>query len=357
MITPEISFILCCSRTNLNYKAISALKNILVKELNWEQIITLSKQHRVASLIYQNILKIDFLKQIIPDGAFEDFRRYYYTTLHDNISRWEELSSILDNFRQHSIEAIPLKGIILADILYHNPGLRPIYADIDILIKENDIGKASEILKSLNYSMSMPKAGIYNILFSSGNRHIELHWNFIVSWLTKIKTNELWQRSTTGLINGKEIRLLSNEDLFWPLLVQIRYELLYSSLFRICDLNELISQKADELDWGYIFKTAQRYHLVNCLCLSLTLCQKLLSTPIPNNILKKLRKAGVKKTILSNLSRQRLAYLIIEGTTHKKAELWNQLLKFLMTDSITDTIKILKHKLTYPQKIKPLQNL
>jgi hypothetical protein len=58
---------------------------------------------------------------------------------------------LLDALRGQGIAAMPLKGAALAPLYYPDPGLRPL-ADLDILIRPQDVARGVETLKRLGYA-------------------------------------------------------------------------------------------------------------------------------------------------------------------------------------------------------------
>ena len=57
---------------------------------------------------------------------------------------------LLAALHDEGVEAIPLKGAVLAACYYRDPLMRPL-TDLDILVKESDLGKAGEVLLRLAY--------------------------------------------------------------------------------------------------------------------------------------------------------------------------------------------------------------
>ncbi len=61
-----------------------------------------------------------------------------------------ELEHLLAKFAGHKIEVIPLKGPLLAEVLYGDITMRP-FADLDLLVRDNDFGRAELLLQDAGW--------------------------------------------------------------------------------------------------------------------------------------------------------------------------------------------------------------
>lgn len=343
--SPEIKFILSCSRTVMNEKSILSLNGLLKCGLDWEKAVRLAKDNGVAGLIYNNIKKADYLKNDIPDKVLIGLEDYYNLVLTKNLVLWNEFLNVWDNFKKNNIEIIPLKGIIFAESLYHNIALRPIIADIDILIKQNHINLANHILEDLGYKLIIKDSSHVNT-YSKNGTILELHWFMLPSWLNRIKTEKLWENSAIYTIDDRDIRILSFEDSLMVSALQTRQDWPLFKLFRICDINEILVQHENHLNWNYILNEGREYGIYQTLCFNLYFCQQLFGSPIPKNVLMKISKNYPKiRFSISLLYKKLESILERESSTNNKNiyDFYGYISKFLMTDSLVDCVKIFRH--------------
>ena len=147
-------------------------KNI---EYDVEKLIALSKRHDLAHLIADALIKNAI---VTSDGP------YYRKLLKEKllaVYRVEqfsfELKKICDLFENKNIPFIPLKGSVLRE--YYPESWMRTSCDIDILVHEGDLDKATEILvEQLSYTYE-GKGGHDVQFYSSNGIHIELHYNLI----------------------------------------------------------------------------------------------------------------------------------------------------------------------------------
>ena len=262
MLSPEIKFLLLSSRTSLDENSVAGLLDLSTGGLDWEKILSLSIYHGTAPLIYHSIAASIPLKKAVPEKSLETLKNYYYATLYRTLKLWKEFCDIHDSFKNLRIEIIPLKGIILGNTLYHNPALRSIFADIDILVRQNDIGKAILAMKEIGYiQTSYNPSHMYT--FRKGQYLVELHWLFLPSGLNRINTEELWERAKKVTVDNRNLAVLSWEDTLLTLSLQIRHDWPNIKLFRFCDINEILTQHKDALDWEYLARASKKSCIKN----------------------------------------------------------------------------------------------
>ncbi len=137
-------------------------------------LFALSKSHDIASVVGYAIEKSGF--QL--DGQVKaKFQKEQMLAVFRYEKQNYELGQISTALEKEEIDFIPLKGSIIRRF-YPEPYLRT-SADIDILIKENDLEKALSVLvKELGYN-NEGKSSHDVSLFSPSNVHVELHYSLI----------------------------------------------------------------------------------------------------------------------------------------------------------------------------------
>lgn len=341
LLRPEIKFLLCASRADLEEINLLELKKLPVLFLDWQKILKLAKSHSVGALIYNTVRKYDFLKNAAPQKIISELKQQYYLTLSRNLLLWNKFLNIYRAFKNYDIDIIPLKGIILWKIAYNNPALRLISADIDILVKQKDAERASVALEKTGYAKS--GACYHHAVFTKKNNlPVELHW-YIMPWQNTIKTENLWERSVIEIIDNNPIRVLSYEDQILTLPIQTRYEMQSISLFRLCDSNEILARQKNMLDWSYIIKAAEDYKIRGPLLFNLCLCRYFLSSPVPENVIQELTACSLKRKLLFVILKHGPYFIFDKELRVKNARLRLWLLKFLSTDRLLICIQTLAY--------------
>ncbi len=137
-----------------------------------DAIYGIAKHHDVVHLLYNAYEKCNFnllsedLKKLIKKKHFVSVVRYERTNY--------DFDNIKKVFESECIPFIPLKGSVIREY-YPEPWMRT-SCDIDILVHETDIERASEILVNA-CGCEKDKAGTHDVSFCSANgTHIELHY-------------------------------------------------------------------------------------------------------------------------------------------------------------------------------------
>ena len=126
--------------------------------------------------IRQNILPIvvEGLKNLgYSDLLTDQMNKYDAKAIYDYTQRMVSLDEITQAFESASICYIPLKGSAIRD-LYPNAWMRT-SADIDVLIKKDDIEKAIHVLENQT-SFSFTKLDNHEVHFVNKHVHLELHY-------------------------------------------------------------------------------------------------------------------------------------------------------------------------------------
>ena len=162
-------------------------------------LFNLSKKHDIAHIVGYALHKNNLIDK--TDTAYGKF--VYQENLaiyrYENINH--ELHAICDLLEKEQVSHIPLKGSVIRS-LYPEPWMRT-SCDIDILIHENDIDRALNVLEE-QLGCSIEKRSSYDIsIFTATNVHLELHYNLAIEEQNeeiKKVLSEVWE--TSALMDG-----------------------------------------------------------------------------------------------------------------------------------------------------------
>lgn len=342
-ISNEIKLIFYCARVEMDAQIQSRVKELFASPIDWDRVIERAAFHSVASLIYFNLNKLNLNSKVIPQEIISKLKNYYYATLVRNMQFWTEMQKILNALKQSKIQAIPIKGIILCENLYHNLGLRPM-VDIDLLIREDNLSAFEEAVSRLGYRKELQghtedyyRKYHCNLIFRKENSNflVEAHWSFSFPRPNKIFFSKLWERGRQKEINGVKMYALSAEDTLFCLALHLRGHTRFLILRHICDIYELLEQFGNDFDWDYVVDEAEKNRIKSNLYFALSAANELLDASVPESILERIRP---------NLLRRKLMRVFIE-----KANFINKrfdrkellkikyiILRFLLLDKIKD---------------------
>ena len=137
------------------------------------EIYNISKAHDVSHIVGSALSKNNMLGD---DDISKKFKKQMFLAYY----RYERINYAFDQicelFENEKIIFVPLKGSIIRD-MYPEPWMR-MSCDIDILVHEADIDKATKILTDkAGFSVDGEKNYHDISLFSSDNVHLELHFS------------------------------------------------------------------------------------------------------------------------------------------------------------------------------------
>jgi hypothetical protein len=311
-IRPEDDLLLCCSRVNMEPEKAERIKVLLRNEINWQYLIQMALRHGLIPLLYKNLKATN--PDAIPEGIFDQLRKYFLINASRNLILTEELHKLLNLFEANSIIAIPYKGPALAASIYGDITLRQ-FSDLDILIQKQDVLRARDLIVSQGYRphfrltdvSAEPYLKSQNEL--SFTRHdgkviVELQWEIAPRYFSfPIPSQYLWER----------LKSFSRKDLeFWTLPPEIELIIIcvhgakdqWTRLLWICDVAELI-RKNDGLDWDWVIRLSSTLGSLRMLFLGLFLANDLLNASIPGEVMQQV-EGDPRVRRLARQVRQRL---------------------------------------------------
>jgi len=141
----EDRLLLCCARKELDDVCRQEIKHTLENEINWDLLLKSGKRHGILPLVYFHFKDMNE----IPLWVMEKLEDVYYRIAYRNMRIYTLLIKILNGLNARGIEVILLKGVELAEMIYGNIALRPMY-DIDLLVKKEDVSEVEKIFLGLN---------------------------------------------------------------------------------------------------------------------------------------------------------------------------------------------------------------
>ena len=134
-----------------------AQKASKLNELNdWAKIPSQAEAHGLAPLLY---LHLQAAGVELPLTAKRELQGLYLRHRRANQVRTRVLSEIISAYQAAGIQALVLKGAALAQLIYPQPGLRPM-RDLDILVKKSEAIRAQQLLAELGFHAPLPKNGL-----------------------------------------------------------------------------------------------------------------------------------------------------------------------------------------------------
>jgi hypothetical protein len=206
--------------------------------------------------------------------------------------------NLLELFEQNQIPAIPYKGPAISVGIYGKLSLRQ-FADLDILVPEKDVWKATELLSGRGYQAHfvIPERKQANFirlsyvrLFKreSDNTTVELHWRLAPRFFgASFDTSTLWQRTRMIQLQSANVRIPLSVDLILMLCIHGAKDC-WERLEWVCGLAEVIRSDAG-INWHELLERAKDARCLAIVSMGLMLARDLLEAPIPEAVVAKLQ--------------------------------------------------------------------
>ena len=139
-------------------------------EINAEGIMPLAKNHQVEHFV---------ANALIARGDNSKSRLLFQTVwlTEQQKATLAEASELLSGAE---IDHIPLKGSVLRE--YYPEAWMRNSCDVDILVKECDLARATELLRGAGYVLDTEEKSAHDVVFTKGQVHLELHYTLVESY-------------------------------------------------------------------------------------------------------------------------------------------------------------------------------
>ncbi|MBN1131769.1 MAG: nucleotidyltransferase family protein [Bacteroidales bacterium] len=202
------------------------------------------------------------------------------------------LTEIFSEFKNSGIEALALKGPVLARALYGDV-IKRSFNDLDILVKQDALWDTIEVLKTFGFKLLYPRENLtgkqweyyfryqkeVGLVHVRQKSYIELHTGiYIHELLRKSEEFILLEEPVEELIYESSVGTLNRENTFLYLVYHGAYHL-YNRLFWLRDVAQ--AQKTWKLDHQSVLDKASQLGIDRLLGVSLLLSESYAGIPIP----------------------------------------------------------------------------
>jgi hypothetical protein len=286
-LRPEDQFILACLQHQQSMPEFDFDEDLLIHRMDY---------HRVTSMVYQHLLKINGL-HVFSANTQAKLKDHYHLNIGRNLVISYVVKQISNALGANNIETMTLKGAMFLQS-FPNYALEREMSDLDIMVKSKNLYQALEVLSTIGlenlvdlslYNTQRKKWYFHNLanaitLQSKRNDIpsliVELHWQLFsvnnhINWSEK----DLWHRAK--YCSEQEVYYLDPIDALLHLCAHQCNDLqIY--LYGLVDVANILRFWSQDIDWIEVVHRAKSQkmllHLVNVLRLS----NELLNTPLPD---------------------------------------------------------------------------
>ncbi len=307
-ISPELGWLLVWVRPPELRPSAETLKEAAGRVQDWRRVLETAHENGVAPLLSSNLRGRAGEEWGMPAWLEQELDQRRQACLARSARVAFHLAPVLKELHEAGVPAMLLKGALLAETLYPDPGARSFF-DVDLLVEPGDVPQAYRILQRAGYAAIRPvdfsrppPVGIYlnSVLCRSGENQgslIHLHWHLVNTslpsddYVFRVGMQELWA--------GAQRLQLWDTPLLAPqphhLLVQLSehaYRSGFGTLSRLVDVAWASPRREASAFWERVAEVAYKWGLATPCYSSWLLCSGLGLAPVPADVLASLRPPG-----------------------------------------------------------------
>jgi len=260
----------------------------LLHSADASRLIVLAEEHGVIGHLAAclSALKEDTLQPQARQLLIDRQRAQNFTTLRLTA----ELLCLLERFASEGIAALVVKGPVLAVQAYGDPARRG-YGDLDLLVRQRDIRRATELMIAAGYQAAVPLSAIDagkipgQYLFSNPDSKllVELHNDLTLRYFPRpLPIEEFFARQVRVRLDAHEAPALSVEDELVLICIHGAKHF-WERLIWIADVAALVSRQSG-IDWERAAKSAKAVGAERMLHTGLRLATDLLKVQLPEKV-------------------------------------------------------------------------
>jgi putative nucleotidyltransferase-like protein len=285
---PELQLLLECARLTPD---LGRVQDCAAGQLVWEKVVGAAEYHGLTPLLLRNLVAADAQ---IPQQQLKQLEQNNGRTVRQNLFLTSEMLRVVSSLSEVGIEAVPLKGAVLATRIHGDIALRP-FSDVDLLIRREWVSAAETMISKLGYEaeISVPPAHRERWLKQqcelsfrrAGLSRLELHWDISHPHFSlDTGVENFWSRSRSVQIGDTKLNDLSEQDLLFTLIVHgARHA--WSRLMWLVDVAELL-RTSPKIDWDLFFREAEERGAARMAATALILVKELFGVSVANEAAK-----------------------------------------------------------------------
>ncbi len=287
--SPEWAALLECSSPHPD---LARLGNLL-DEASAPDLLDLAEEHGVIAQLAAILRHYD--AELEPPGIAQKIRDTHRAQVLTSLKLTAELFRLVDVFRTSKLDAMLVKGPMLALRSYGDAGARH-YGDLDFVLRQSDILRATELMIAAGYQPEIPLDAIraqkipgqYLFVRVTAPLLVELHTERTMRYFPRgLPVEQFFSRRQFVSVDGQEIPALSIEDELILICIHGAKHL-WERLTLVADVAAFTARQTG-LNWERCFATARGIGADRMLRAGLLLARSLLRAPLPLNILERVQ--------------------------------------------------------------------
>jgi hypothetical protein len=257
----------------------------LTSSLDWDLALELAMEHGVLGVVAARLREVGYAG--MPAGVQQKFQDSLRTQHLFTLSMTAELFRILEAFQNAGIETLLVKGPLISLLAYGDPAVR-CYVDLDLLVRHEEILRASRTMTALGFEADVPEAAIiagkvpgeYLFRRAGAQQIVELHTERTFRYYPfPMRIEDLYARQQRVLLEGRGIPALCLED---ELVLNCIHgaKHFWERLMWPADIAAIVGRHP-EIAWERVWQAAGHVGAERMVNVGLLLAESLLGVPVP----------------------------------------------------------------------------
>lgn len=277
----------------------------LLDGTDWSRLLLLAEEHSVLAHLAACLNDCNILS--VPPEIRQSLAERLRTQNLLTLRLTAELFRVLELFTTQGIPALVVKGPVLAARAYGNPSVRA-YGDLDLLVRQRDIRKATESMMAAGYRAAVPLHAIDDgkipgqYLFSRCDLLVELHNDLTLRYFPRpLPIEEYFARQCCVRLDTHEVPAPSSEDELVLICIHGAKHF-WERLSWIADVAGLIERQTN-IDWQRASACAKAVQAEHLLHTGLRLAADVLRAKLPEPIAARVRDDAMAAKLVARVLR------------------------------------------------------
>lgn len=289
-VSPHAALLFASARVTLAAADRELAFDAVHRGVHWPDLVSAAHDHGVLPLLHRHT-SVGALSDLpLPQAARRMLQEHAESGARRALYLSRELIRLLRRLSDAGIDCVPLKGPVLAEMVYGSVALRR-FLDLDILVDEADLSRTLVLLEQDGFRPAFPHPQWIRQLTRDAEHHValrapcskyqvEIHFRLLSplqhgTW----KLSQLTDMLTPHTFHGAHISTLSPEALIVYLCLHGDGHM-WSRLEWVCGVSELL-KSGRITDWDKVWNFAKRFRAQRAVDTGLLLAHSLLAAPIP----------------------------------------------------------------------------